>query len=120
MGGAAVAFGVDATSLAAREDEAALAAGRRFGRIIFNFPHVDMTGRIDLNRQLLRGFLKAARERLAPGGEVWVTLAEGQGSTSSGPSSRCATRRCPGSEGDTAMRAIIRRARVVVASPLAS
>ena len=67
--GAKVFFGVDCGEL---PDGA-------FDRVIFNFPVA--LGRAGDRRQraLLRRFFGAASGRLAPGGEVWVTLESGQG-----------------------------------------
>mmetsp|Transcript_6470 Transcript_6470/g.12174 ORF Transcript_6470/g.12174 Transcript_6470/m.12174 type:complete len:436 (+) Transcript_6470:5-1312(+) len=48
-------------------------AGRKFSRIIFNFPHSGQQ-RVHINQALLRDFFASAKNALEKGGEVHVTL----------------------------------------------
>ncbi|XP_034950603.1 mitochondrial ribosome-associated GTPase 2 [Chelonus insularis] len=75
--GVTVYLGVDATNLSSNAD----LANKKFNKIIFNFPHVCSKMRLDLNRDLLQKFFLSAERCLEPGGNVLVTLCNGQGGT---------------------------------------
>ncbi|VDB91607.1 unnamed protein product [Peniophora sp. CBMAI 1063] len=67
--GATVLFGVDATKL---DKHAALTKGKRFDRIVWNFPHAgkgiaDQDRNIRANQELLMGFLRSSPGVLARG-----------------------------------------------------
>ncbi|CAE7823970.1 Fdxacb1 [Symbiodinium microadriaticum] len=74
----AVAHGIDATNLAATLPPE---VPRPFDRIIFQFPQHPSRSKIQLHRELLGSFLKAAEGILAEAGEVVVSLLRGQGGT---------------------------------------
>eukprot|EP00439_Symbiodinium_sp_Y106_P023672 s736_g2.t3 len=76
--GMAVAHAVDATNLAATLPTD---IPRPFDRIIFQFPQHPSRSKIQLHRELLGCFLKAAEGILAEAGEVIVSLLRGQGGT---------------------------------------
>ncbi|OLP83251.1 Ferredoxin-fold anticodon-binding domain-containing protein 1-like [Symbiodinium microadriaticum] len=76
--GMAVAHGIDATNLAATLPPE---VPRPFDRIIFQFPQHPSRSKIQLHRELLGSFLKAAEGILAEAGEVVVSLLRGQGGT---------------------------------------
>lgn len=66
--GARVRHGVDARKL-----ESHFGFEDVFDRIVFNFPHSGQQ-RVHINRALLRDFFASAKEQLAPGGHIHVTL----------------------------------------------
>jgi hypothetical protein len=68
---------VDGTALAETLGDA---AGERFDRIDWLFPHTGQK-KIQTNRALLRAFFVSARSQLRPGGTVRVALCAGQGGT---------------------------------------
>ncbi|GIQ82612.1 hypothetical protein KIPB_003777 [Kipferlia bialata] len=92
--GVPVCYGVDATDIVNTLPEDIISSG--FDRVVFNFPQFPprpkARNKIQLHRSLLRGTFAAAvasidrtenggRAVLAEGGEVWMTLARGQGGT---------------------------------------
>ena len=66
--GARTAHGIDARQL-----EAHFPHEQVFDRVVFNFPHSGQQ-RVHVNRALLRDFFASAKEVLAPGGLIHVTL----------------------------------------------
>lgn len=74
--GAQVKHEIDATDIAA-----GLGASFRAHYIIFNFPHHPGKGMIQRNRDLIRRFFQSAAGHMEEGGEVRVSLAQGQGGT---------------------------------------
>uniref|UniRef100_A0A3Q4GYH9 Ferredoxin-fold anticodon binding domain containing 1 n=1 Tax=Neolamprologus brichardi TaxID=32507 RepID=A0A3Q4GYH9_NEOBR len=75
--GGTVLFEVDCTKL----DECASLQGHRFDRVVFNFPHYGRKSGVKKNRELLRNFFLSCVQVLAEGGEVHVSLCNGQGGT---------------------------------------
>ena len=71
--GGTVLHGVDATAL---DDTEELSKGRKFHRIVFNFPHIGGGTQEDvkLNQELLREYFIQCLPRLHPKGEAHVTL----------------------------------------------
>ena len=65
----------DGTSSNANDDR------KRWDRVLFMFPHIAGKGKINKNRDLLRGFFQSVGAVLAPFGVVEVTLVAGQGGT---------------------------------------
>uniref|UniRef100_H3CX86 Ferredoxin-fold anticodon binding domain containing 1 n=1 Tax=Tetraodon nigroviridis TaxID=99883 RepID=H3CX86_TETNG len=75
--GGAVLFGVDCTRLG----ECASLQGCLFDRVVFNFPHCGRKSGVKKNRDLLKTFFLSCVQVLAEGGEVHVSLCNGQGGT---------------------------------------
>lgn len=75
--GICVLFNVDARKL----EECPSLESRTFDKIIFNFPHVGGKMRIERNRDLLKDFFVSAVRMIKEGGQVLVTLCNGQGGT---------------------------------------
>jgi 25S rRNA (uracil2634-N3)-methyltransferase len=80
---ATILYSIDATRLALPgTPSGAVLRSRPWDRIIFNFPHTggltkDVNRQVRANQELLAKFLGRAKELLAPGGQVVVTLFEG-------------------------------------------
>lgn len=78
--GQTILYGLDATKLNATK----ALKGRRFERIIFNFPHVggkskDVNRQVRFNQELLVKFFESAKNLLVPSeGTIIVTLFEGE------------------------------------------
>uniref|UniRef100_A0A3Q3X1C6 FDX-ACB domain-containing protein n=1 Tax=Mola mola TaxID=94237 RepID=A0A3Q3X1C6_MOLML len=72
-----VLFEVDCTKLG----ECAALQGRAFDRVVFNFPHCGRKSGVKKNRELLKSFFLSCVQVLAEGGEVHVSLCNGQGGT---------------------------------------
>lgn len=75
--GARVLCGVDATCLNTCEE----VSGRKFHRIVFNFPYAGVKSKIHLNRELMSKFFVSCYPILACDGAIIVTLCHGQGGT---------------------------------------
>ncbi|RHY95489.1 hypothetical protein DYB37_003448 [Aphanomyces astaci] len=79
--GARVLHGVNATSLGAYKASFGVHSG--FDRIVFNFPHFAEGGntrnKISKHRTLLTEFFQSCQSVLAPHGQIWVALCQGQG-----------------------------------------
>ncbi|KAK2879624.1 ferredoxin-fold anticodon-binding domain-containing protein 1 [Channa argus] len=75
--GGTVLFQVDCTKLG----KCASLQGRLFDRVVFNFPHCGRKSGVRKNRELLKNFFLSCVEVLAEGGEVHVSLCNGQGGT---------------------------------------
>lgn len=74
--GVRVLSGIDATKI----HECEPLMGKRFNKIIFNFPHTGGKMKINKNRELLCLFFGSASNLLAlPGGNIVVSLCSGQG-----------------------------------------
>jgi len=78
--------GIDATRLEEYFGETHESVKPLFSRIVFMFPQYQPKGRESRNpikkqRALLTEFMKSAREFLAPHGQIWITLRQGQGGT---------------------------------------
>ncbi|KAF2151145.1 hypothetical protein K461DRAFT_211578, partial [Myriangium duriaei CBS 260.36] len=76
---AVLLHGVDATRLSATKG----LKGRKFDRVVFNFPHVggkstDVNRQVRYNQELLVGFFTSAQPLMADGATVVVTLFEGE------------------------------------------
>ncbi|KAL9037679.1 MAG: hypothetical protein Q9214_005593 [Letrouitia sp. 1 TL-2023] len=79
-----ILYSVDATRLG----RAGMGGGKHvrkgnFDRIIFNFPHVggltkDVNRQVRYNQELLVGFFRSSMPILAPGGNIIVTIFEGE------------------------------------------
>ena len=70
-------YGVDAREL----QKYTFAKDRKFYRIVFNFPHPGGKNCMATNRKLLSDFFMSAETVLCDGGEIWLTLCDGQGGT---------------------------------------
>lgn len=74
--GATLCYGVDTTRMSFLYPAL---WGRKFHRIIFNFPHAGFFGKednpvlIEMHRKLVRGFFQNARNMLYPDGEIHVS-----------------------------------------------
>lgn len=77
ISGVRVLHGVDATQL--RATLSADLRDAKFSKAVWNFPHHESKGRIDLNRWLLREFCAGVKDILEPRGELQVRLCRGQG-----------------------------------------
>lgn len=75
--GGTVLFEVDCTKLG----ECASLQGRLFDRVVFNFPHCGRKSGVKKNRELLKNFFLSSVQVLAEGGEVHISLCNGQGGT---------------------------------------
>ncbi|KAF3840830.1 hypothetical protein F7725_006692 [Dissostichus mawsoni] len=67
---------VSATPLSTRA-----APGRKFDRVVFNFPHCGRKSGVKKNRELLKNFFLSCVQLLSEDGEVHVSLCNGQGGT---------------------------------------
>ncbi|OUZ99248.1 protein of unknown function DUF2431 [Macleaya cordata] len=78
--GCLVLLGVDATQMS----QHFFLRTQRFDRIVYNFPHVGFLYRenshcqIELNKRLVKGFLKNAKELIREKGEIHVTHKKGE------------------------------------------
>jgi hypothetical protein len=70
-------YGIDARQL----QKYTFTKERKFRRIIFNFPHPGGKNCMATNRKLLSDFFLSAEAVLSDGGEIWLTLCDGQGGT---------------------------------------
>ncbi|ETW01844.1 hypothetical protein H310_06415 [Aphanomyces invadans] len=81
--GVRVLHQVNATALANYKTAFNVHAG--FDRIVFNFPHFADGGntrnKISKHREFLKEFFMSCQSVLAPGGQIWLSLCEGQGGT---------------------------------------
>ncbi|KAM6907389.1 ferredoxin-fold anticodon-binding domain-containing protein 1 [Xenentodon cancila] len=75
--GGTVLFEVDCTKL----EDCATLRGRAFDCVVFNFPHCGRKSGVKKNRELLKKFFLSCVQVLAEGGEVHVSLCNGQGGT---------------------------------------
>jgi hypothetical protein len=84
--GASVRYGVDARQLPRHFGE------MEWERIVFNLPQAPAEkkarNQIQRHRALLRDFCSSASSRLAPAGQLWITLLAGQGGTPLDPIQR--------------------------------
>lgn len=70
-------LGVDATNLDKHDN----LKDKKYDKIIFNFPHCHSKMRLDLNRDLLKGFFTSSYDYLTENGQLLLSLCNGQGGT---------------------------------------